>query len=219
MVTSLKLVMTGVKASGKTTTAELVKKLMPDIKIIIVGDYFADAFRHLYGEKAKRELTEEISRKIIIKLQKKIGNQIVGDTKGSKHVLIDTNLFLIKSTGFFPGLPEEFLKILNPDVIVMLEVNPESILERRLKDEKRKSDEITETGTHAKHRIRHAGKTIDEIEIEQEMQRIFALIYASLIGCSVKIINLKFKEREHFEHAKTASKEIVKILSTSYSVC
>jgi len=46
-MTSLKLVMTGVKASGKTTTAQLVQKLMPDVKIII-GDYFADAFRHLY---------------------------------------------------------------------------------------------------------------------------------------------------------------------------
>lgn len=94
--------------------------------------------------------------------------------------------------------------------------NLESILECRLKNEKRKSEEITETGTHVKHRIRHAGKTIDEVETEQEMQRIFALISESLIECSVKIINLKFKEREPFEHAKTASNEIVKRLSTSY---
>lgn len=58
----MKLVITGVKASGKTTTLQLVQKLMPDVKSIIVGDYFANAFRQIYGENAKRELTEEISR-------------------------------------------------------------------------------------------------------------------------------------------------------------
>lgn len=203
---------TGVKGCGKTTTVQRVKHKMPNAKILVVGDYFEKAFQELYGKEAKREMSEEIDRETVLNLQRKIAEQLSEDAKGAKNVLIDTNLFFIRQDGFFPGLPEEFLRILNPDVIVVLEVNPNSILERRLTDEKRTGEEITEVGTIAKHRIRHAGKSIEEIEAEQEIQRLFALNCASLIGCSVKIINLRFKERKKFEHAEVAAEEIVKLM-------
>jgi len=210
----MKIVITGVKASGKTTTVQFVQKMVPDVKVLVVGDYFEKLFKQIYGEKAKRELTEEIRREDILEIQKKIAQQLIEDAEGTGNVLIDTNLLFIKSNGFFPGLPQGFLRILNPDVIVVMEVNPESILERRLKDEKRTGVEVTEAGTVAKHRIRHAGKTISEVDTEQEVQRVFALICASLVGCSVKIIDLRFKETEPYEHAKIAAEEIVKIMRT-----
>lgn len=211
----MKIVLTGVKASGKTTVVQLVKKLLPEVKVLVVGDYFQRAFKQVYGERAKREMTEEISREEIIELQRRVGEQLVKDSKDAKVVLIDTNLLFIKSTGFFPGLPEEFLRILNPDIIVVMEVHPESILARRLKDEVRIGEEVTEIGTKATSRIRHAGKTVDEIEMEQTIQRIFAVNCASLIGCCVKIINLTFKEKQPYEHAKIAAEEIIKIIEKS----
>jgi adenylate kinase len=157
-------------------------------------------------------MTEEIDRKSVLDLQRKVARQLAEDARGAEDVLIDTNLLFIRQTGFFPGLTEEFLRILDPDVIAVMEVYPEAILERRLKDEKRTGEEITEAGTIAKQRIRHAGKSIEEVETEQEIQRSFALNCAFLIGCSVKIINLRFREKESYEHAKVAAEEIVKIM-------
>lgn len=211
-MTAIKVVITGVKASGKTTTVQFVQKLMPNVRVLVVGDYFQKVFKEVYGDKAKREMTEEIDRESVLHLQKKIAKELVEDAQGAKNALIDTNLLFIRQTGFFPGLTEEFLRILDPDVIAVMEVYPEAILERRLKDEKRNGEEITEVGTIAKQRIRHAGKSIGEVETEQEIQRSFALNCAFLIGCSVKIINLRFKEKESYEHAKVAAEEIVKIM-------
>jgi adenylate kinase len=208
----MKVVITGVKASGKTTTVQLVQEIMPKVKVLVVGDYFQKTFKEVYGDKAKREMTEEIDRKSVLDLQRKVARQLAEDARGAEDVLIDTNLLFIRQTGFFPGLTEEFLRILDPDVIAVMEVYPEAILERRLKDEKRTGEEITEAGTIAKQRIRHAGKSIGEVETEQETQRSFALNCAFLIGCSVKIINLRFKEKESYEHAKVAAEEIVKIM-------
>lgn len=208
----MKIVITGVKASGKTTTVQFVQKLMPNIRTLVVGDYFQKVFKEEYGDKAEREMTEEIGRMNILHLQEKIAKQLARDAESARSILIDTNLLFIRQSGFFPGLPEKFLRTLDPDVIAVMEVEPETILERRLKDEKRKGEEVTEVGTVAKHRKRHAGKTIEEVEIEQEIQRAFALNCASLIGCSVKIINLRFKQSEPYEHAKIASEEIIKII-------
>ncbi len=210
----MKIVVTGVKASGKTTTVQFIKKSNPDIKILTVGDFFERIFKETYGKNVKRELTEEISRSDTLKLTLIVAKQLVEETKGFRNVIIDSNLLFVKPTGFFPGFNRDFLDILNPDVIVVMEVHPQSILERRVKDEKRTVEEVTEIGTIARHRTRHAAQTIDGIKTEQEIQRVFALNCASIIGCSVKIINLLFKEREPYEHTRIASEEIMKILKS-----
>lgn len=208
----MKTVVTGVKACGKTTTIQLVQKHIPDIKVFVVGDYFEKVFKQRYGDKAQREMTEEIPRKEAIENQTKVAEMIVKEAKKAKHVLIDTNVLFIGKNGYYPGLPYFMLKILDPDVIAVLDVDPETILERRLRDEKIKSEVITEAGTVAKHRVRHAGKTIEEVELEEELQKKYAVACSELIGCSVKIIDLRFKEKEKFEHAKNAANEIIKMI-------
>jgi len=141
----------------------------------------------------------------------KAAKSIAKESKGSKFVIIDTNLLFKKPIGFFPGLPQDILEIVKPDVIVIMEFNPEDILERRLKDISIKGEKETIFGTISQHREREI-ETKDIIELEQTLQREFLITYTAMTGTILKIINLRFKERYDFEHAETASDEIIKIL-------
>lgn len=201
------IVVSSIKGAGKTTTINYVKKKM-DVKVLSFGNYIVKFAEKKYG-KVEREVMEEKSRKEHIEIQKMAAEQMKKDMEGFENIIIDSNLFFLKKDGVFPGLPEYVLKILNPDVLFILENSPEDVLKRRLKDETKayiRSLGVGET------RKRHAGKTIKEIEEELKLQKEFAISCSNYIGCTIKIINLKYKESKPFEHAEKAAEEIIKIL-------
>lgn len=203
----MRIVVSGVKGSGKTTTINYVKKKI-DVKVLSFGDYVVKLAEKKYGS-VEREVMEEKSREEHVEIQKMAAKQMKKDMESLKNIIIDTNLFFLKKDGIFPGLPEYVLEILNPDVLVILENDPKDILSRRLRDE-------TKAGIHSigvgKTRKRHAGRTIKKIEEELELQKKFAVSCSNYTGCTIKIINLKYKESKPFEHAEKAAEEIVKIL-------
>ena len=193
----MKVVVSGVKGAGKSTTIKFVLEKKPDIKVITVGNYFEKAFEKLglkrdQGDKA---ITKEIHKK----LQKEAFNMIVKEMEKYKNVIIDTNLFFTKTEGFFPGLPENVLKKIEPDAIVLMEYKPEFILSRREKDIK------------AIGRERSASLTLEGIELEQEVQRNYAFVCSELTGCTTMILRRYDPEKYEFEHAKKNAEEILKI--------
>jgi len=133
------------------------------------------------------------------KIQKETFDMIAKEVKKHKNVIIDTNLFFTKTEGFFPGLPENVLKKIEPDAIVLMEYKPEFILSRREKDMKIIG------------RKRSASLTIEGIELEQEVQRNYALVCSELTGCTVMILRRYEPEKYEFEHGKNNAEEILKI--------
>ncbi len=212
------VVVSGVKGSGKTTTINYAKEQVSDLKILSYGDYFVKLIQKQFGKVPDREFMEERPRSEHLKMQADAAKLMKKDMKKHKNVIIDTNLFFIKPEGLLPGLPQHVLEILQPDVIVVLEVNPENVLERRLRDERVKgaaAGVLKNLGSEAtgigETRKRHAGRTVEDIQKELEYQRLFAFACANQSGCTVKVVDLMYKERFPYDHAKTGSEEIVRL--------
>lgn len=193
----MKIIVTGLKGSGKTTVLKYVTHRRPDIKILNVGDFFAKVFQRYGLDRDQGDLG--ISREKYVNIQKEIFRSLAREVKKYKDVIIDTHLFLTKKEGYYPGLPEFAMKEINPDVIVVLEYNPKFILKRREKD-------IKEIG-----RQRSAELTIEGIQYEQDVQRHFAFVSAGYTATAVKIIKRYEKEKFDFEHAQKNADEILKL--------
>jgi adenylate kinase len=192
----MKMVVSSVKGGGKSTAIKFALEKKTDIKVIAVGDYFEKAYNKM-GLK-RDEGDKSVSRGEHKKIQIKAFDMIQKEIKNHKNVIIDTNLFFTKSEGFFPGLPEFVLKKIDPDVIIVLEYKPEFILLRRQKD-------IKTLG-----RERSSSLTLEGIEIEQTIQRHYAMACSELTGCTVKILRRDEPEKYEFEHNKNNAEEILK---------
>jgi len=207
----MRIIVSGVKGSGKTTVIQLVKKKFPEVKIFNFGNYIKKSIENKYPKLTRDQWDKNIPFKEHEKFQKMAAKYIAKEMKNSKYSIIDTNLLFKKPIGILPGLSEEVLKILKPDLIAIMDYRPEDVLERRLKDIKISKSEKTEIGTISSHRERDV-ETVKEIELEQTIQREFLITYTAMTGTILKIINLRFKENYEFEHTEIAAEEIIKIL-------
>jgi adenylate kinase len=190
----MKVIVAAVPGAGKTTTLEYVKKILPEAKIVNVGDLILEIASEKFGIKDRDELRKKLNlaqqRELQLQAYKKIASM------KEKYVFIDTHIAIKTVYGFFPGVSRQTAEIVKPEVIILLEYLPETIIERRIKDVSRKREIESER----------------EIEEHQEINREFAIAVASHVQAAVEIVNLRYKEKEPFEHAKKGAEEIVKIV-------
>ena len=183
------IIVTGVPGVGKTTVLNIAGKMLEDrnIKYIVAnfGDYMLkeaideklvssrDELRKISHRK-QLELQRNAARRIIIEASKVIGEDGI--------LLIDTHTIIKTAAGYWPGLPEHVVKELSPDSIVLIEADPEEILERQAKDKGRDRRDVGEL------------KIVSEMLL---MARIAAVSSATLTASSVYIIrNPKGKAEE-----------------------
>jgi adenylate kinase len=196
----LRVVITAVKGAGKTTVTEYLRKKMSNVAIFNYGDYFQKVLEEKFPEfkGTSRDLWDKTLSKDQQRLvQVKAAELIKRGMEGVEHSLIDVNLVLRRGDGYLPGLPRDVLELLNPDVIVVMEVDPEIIQERRRMDPKRQREV----------------ETIDEIEKEQELQRIFAANCALLTGCLIEILDFRERRDRGYKDAEDAAKRIKEIFT------
>ncbi|MDT7891455.1 MAG: adenylate kinase [Thermoproteota archaeon] len=188
----MKAVIVAVPGAGKTTILNYIRKKMPELKVVNYGDVMLELARERYGIKDRDEMRKKIPldeyRTLQLDAAKKIAD-IEGD------VLIDTHVSIKMQGGYYPGLPLEAAKALNPDAIILLEYNPSDIIERRKKDMQgiRMGREI---------------ESEEEIELHQTINRIFAASVANAVQCLLIIMNLRFKQSREFEHTEIAVERI-----------
>ncbi len=198
--TALKIVLTAVPGAGKSTIIKKIGELRGEIKTVNFGNVMFEVAKEEHGiadrDLMRSKLSPEDYRSVQALAAKKI-SQMKGD------IIVDTHCSILTPRGYYPGLPEEVVKRLEPDVIVLLEYNPTEIAKRRAKDigSSERTGREVETG--------------ETIKLQQQMNRSYAAAYATLAQSSVKIISLREKERYKFEHAETASKKIVELLGES----
>ncbi len=107
-----------------------------------------------------------------------------------QHLILDTHCTIKTPEGYLPGLPEYVLQKLNPDLFVLVEADPDEIMERRRKDRTRSRDMEDKSG----------------IEEHQFMNRVMSMAYACLTGAAVKII------RNHTGKLHEAAAEFASLL-------
>lgn len=196
----MKIVLTAVPGAGKSTIIKKIRELRGDSKTVNFGDIMFEVAKEKFAI-TDRDLMRSILTSDDYRLVQTLAAKKISEMRGD--IVVDTHCSILTPRGYYPGLPEEVVKRLEPDVIVLLEYDPTEIAKRRAKDigSSERTGREVETG--------------ETIELQQQMNRSYAAAYATLAQSSVKIISLREKERYKFEHAETASKKIVELLGES----
>jgi adenylate kinase len=189
----MKVVVTALPGSGKTTLMNELKKRMPDATFVNIGGMIAEVAMKKLGITNR----DELRQKLTVRQQREF-QEIVSIKIGSmrvKDMIIDTHTAVKTPNGFFPGTSETTIHLIKPDIIVLLEFRPEDILARRRKDPTRRRDQ----------------DTVELLEEHQAASKHFAFGAAQIGDAAVKVINLRYKEAKPFEHTMRAADEIVKL--------
>ena len=171
---------TGVPGVGKTTVlgkvVEIMKNNGEQVLVVNFGDYMfrvaseqglvkhRDEMRHLPLRK-QLELQEMAAESIRRDAEQKLLE------KG--FLFIDTHAVIKTSTGYWPGLPENVVKELRPDSIVLVEAAPEIILTRQQRD---------------RSRVRSDMGNVEAIKLLIEMARVAAMASAVRVAASVYLV-------------------------------
>ncbi len=194
----MRIVVLAVPGGGKTTIMRYVQMKKPDVTIVNFGDYMFKAARELYGVKDRDEMRKKIPPEDYIKLQE-IAAREISNIPGD--VLIDTHASIKMGRGYYPGLPDDVVKLMKPHYLILFEFNPNIVLSRRMKDMGG-----VRTGRDM--------ETPEEIEQQQQINRLFAVAAANAARAVLRIVDLRFPEKHPYEHAEVGAEEILKILRT-----
>ncbi len=151
---TLIIILAGIPGSGKSTILEETVKLYPKLNIINYGDM-------MLKEASLQNIDKDSLRKLPLSQQKEFGIQAAKRmaTNLPEIVCIDTHAMIKTPIGYCPGIPEEVIRILNPNVIGMIECSSSTIYERRKFDKTRNRDV----------------ENIEQIEYHQQISRSFLL--------------------------------------------
>ena len=143
LVENKKIILVGIPGVGKTTLLTTMVDILKDHKknvvVINYGSLMFDVAQQ-NGLKDRDEL-RKLSVSEQQRLQKMAAEEIA--THDEEVVIIDTHAFISSPEGYYPGLPEHVLKIIQPSNFVSVAAKPEEIYNRRMKDDTRNRDKIT----------------------------------------------------------------------------
>ena len=143
LVENKRIVMVGIPGVGKTTLLSTMVKVIKShgksVHVMSFGTLMFEIAKK-NGLKDRDEL-----RKLPIteqqELQRMAAEKIAAQTE--QVIIIDTHAFINSPGGYYPGLPENVLKIIKPTNFVSVSAKPEEIYNRRMKDDARNRDKIT----------------------------------------------------------------------------
>jgi adenylate kinase len=143
LVDRKKVVIVGIPGVGKTSlVTRIVELLNGDKQRASVHSYGSvmmneaennnisdrDNLRHLPVSQQK-ELQKQAAKKI---------SELTDDV-----IFIDTHAFISTQEGFYPGLPNHVIQVLEPTHLIAISARPEEIYHRRMKDDTRNRDKIS----------------------------------------------------------------------------
>ena len=137
LVESKKIIIVGIPGVGKTTLVSKIVQIL-NKKKTKVGVY---SFGTLMLTEAKKNGIKNRDNIRNLSIHKQKNLQKLAATKISKItddvVIIDTHAFISTSAGFYPGLPDHVLKIIEPANFISVSARPEEIYNRRMNDKTR----------------------------------------------------------------------------------
>ncbi len=143
LVEHKKVVIVGIPGVGKTSlVTTIVAKLSEQNIVASIHSYGTLMFDEAKNSGLKDR--DELRRLPVEKqkeLQKNTAEKISNLT--DDIVFIDTHAFISTTEGFYPGLPNHVIQIIQPTHFIAISARPEEIYNRRMKDETRNRDKIS----------------------------------------------------------------------------
>ena len=169
-----KVVVTGVPGVGKTTVINgAIERLAAEgvaYEAVNFGTFMFDVAKKENLAENRDEM-RKLGKDIQKRLQQTAASEIAA-LSADANIIIDTHSSVKTPTGFLAGLPEWVLRELMPDIVVLVETDPDQILMRRLGDASRVRD-------------MEGARAIAE---HQEFNRAVSAAYAMYTGCTIKIV-------------------------------
>ena len=166
--------MTGIPGVGKTTVLselqDLARQNKFNLTVLNYGTIMNEIMREL-GKDLHRDKMREQSIEAQKKVQELAASEIT-NRAGQGTIVIDTHMFVRTASGMWAGLPQNVLEKLNPQLLVLVEANPEQIAARRTGDSSRMREKAV----------------ADEIAFDLEWSRATAAASAVATGSPVKVI-------------------------------
>ncbi len=170
------IIITGIPGVGKTTVLNELSKLAEQekkkLQVFNYGFVMVEAAQ-LEGLKIERDTLRQAPLNIQQRLQAKAATEIVNRSSNVDIMIIDTHMIVKTDKGYWPGLPLTVLEKLDPDLLFLIETEPEEILSRRTKDKTRTRDQVL----------------TKEIKEELAFSRFVAASCSTLTGAPVMILN------------------------------
>ncbi|MBU1681268.1 adenylate kinase [Candidatus Micrarchaeota archaeon] len=152
----------GLPGAGKTTVLKNVKS---DYVLVNYGDLMFEIEQEHFGIKDRDDM-----RKLPIEKQKQAQKMVYERlAKMDGKVILDTLCSVNTPSGFFPGLPLDYLKMLKVDSLVLITADVEEVAKRRAEDPTRKRDS-------------------DDVTLHDNMNRAFLAAYSAATGAPAVII-------------------------------
>ena len=138
-----KVVIVGIPGVGKTSLitkiAELIKQKNKTVSVHSYGTVMFEEAKKM-GIKNRDELRvlPIVKQQQLQKMAAEMLSNLSDDV-----IFIDTHAFISTTAGFYPGLPNYVIQIIQPTNFIAITASPDEIHNRRMKDETRDRDPIS----------------------------------------------------------------------------
>ncbi|BCS92097.1 MULTISPECIES: adenylate kinase [Metallosphaera] len=171
-------IVTGIPGVGKTTILNTIKEILSkeNSKFLIMnyGDYMlktAMELKYVNNRDEMRKLPLAVQRQLQLEAAKNIYKD--ASSLGDGLSFLDTHAVVRTPGGYLPGLPKHIVEILQPQVIFLIESDPELILKRQENDKTRARTDYSDPAV---------------IRETMDFARYSAMASAVLVGASVKVV-------------------------------
>ena len=172
LVERKKVIIVGIPGVGKTSlvtkVVELIKAKNKTASVHSYGTVMLELAKD-FGVKDRDEL-----RTLPVEKQKEL-QRLAAEKLASLNddvIFVDTHAFISTKAGFYPGLPNHVIQIIEPTNFIAVTASPDEIHNRRVKDDTRNRDTIS----------------IEEIKKELAVQDAMLSSCSVLSGSPMKVI-------------------------------
>jgi len=172
LVERKKVIIVGIPGVGKTSlvtkVVELIKAKNKTASVHSYGTVMLELAKD-FGVKNRDEL-----RTLPVEKQKEL-QRLAAEKLASLNddvIFVDTHAFISTKAGFYPGLPNHVIQIIEPTNFIAVTASPDEIHNRRVKDDTRNRDTIS----------------IEEIKKELAVQDAMLSSCSVLSGSPMKVI-------------------------------